>query len=99
MVIKRVFTIKDENYSQTFEMAGQSGALISDDENFVVLDFCQMAQYLIENLCEDNKIKEDDIVEACTNWGKTLSGIILDSVFENAISDVEDDEELELIRE
>lgn len=99
MVIKRVFTIKDENYNNTFEMAGQSGALISDDKDFVILDFCQMAQYLIEDLCDDNKIKEDDIVMGCRNWCKNLSDIIFDNVFKNAISDVEDDEELDLIRE
>lgn len=99
MVIKRVFTVKDENFNETFEMAGQSGALISDDVDFVLLDFSQMAQYLIENLSNENKIVEKGLIEACEDWLKTLSDVIVDNVFENAISDIEDDEELELIRE
>ena len=99
MVIKRVFTVKDENFNETFEMAGQSGALISDDVDFVLLDFSQMSQYLIENLSNENKIVEKGLIESCEDWLKTLSDVIVDNVFENAISDIEDDEELELIRE
>lgn len=95
MAIKRVFTIKDENYDNSFEMAGQSGVLISDDEHIILLDFCQMAQYLVEDLCTDDKIVAEDIVKVCADWSKTLFNIIFNNLFDNIIYD----EELELIRE
>lgn len=96
MVIKRVFTIKDENYNTEFEMSGKSGALISDDENFMILDMCQMAQYVIENVNGDGDWR-GDITTASKEWLKIIFGIVLDSVVLNALSDIEDDDEIELI--
>ena len=38
MVIKRVFSVKDENYNEEFELSGKSGALEDIEKGFIILD-------------------------------------------------------------
>lgn len=64
----------------------------------MLLDFNQMAQYIIENSSQsEHKIFEKDLSNECIKWSYEIGKIILDEVYESAISDINDDEELELI--
>lgn len=97
MAIKRVFTVKDENYNEEFEMSGQSGALVDEEKGYIILDLCQMGQYLLETVQKGYVVSESKMRGFAQDWADTLSDIIYDNIVECVISDVNDDEELELI--
>ena len=101
MSVKKVYTIKDEILNDKYELFGQSGVM--EEAGLMLLDFDQMAQYVIENSCTEYKnnvyeISKKDISNICSQWSYEISKIIIDKLFDTIISDVEDDEELVLIR-
>lgn len=101
MAVKKVYTVKDKILNDEYELFGQSGVM--EEASLMLLDFDQMAQYVIENSCvecEDNvyEISEKDISNVCSQWSYEISKIIMDKLFDTIISDVKDDEELVLIR-
>lgn len=100
MSIKRVFNIKDENYGEEFQLFGQHGYY--DYENIHMIDTCAMAQDCIENVAEAKNdltciIDKDLLKENIESVIEDISKTLIKEVFEYAISDIEDDEELELI--
>lgn len=98
MAVKKVYQIKDLILNDVCEVSGQSGVLESKENGLMLLDFNQMAQYIIENSSQnEHEIFERDLANVCVQWGYEISKIILDEIYESAISDINDDEELELI--
>lgn len=97
MVIKRVFSVKDENYNEEFELSGKSGALKDIEKGFIILDLCQMGQYLLETAQDGYAVSESETKALARDWVDSLSDVIYKNIVECAISDVNDDEELELI--
>ena len=98
MAVKKVYEIKDLILNDVCEVSGQSGVLGSKENGLMLLDFNQMAQYIIENSSQSEyEIFERDLSNVCVQWSYEISKIILDEVYESAISDINDDEELELI--
>ena len=103
MAIKQCFTIKDEILNDEHQVFGQSGCLQTDDEQIMLLDFAQMGQYILENCVkqiDDNNftVSEHKLAKASIQWSREISDMILDNIFENAISDAKDDEEIELTK-
>lgn len=96
MVVKKVYSVKDEILHDEYELFGKNGVMQKD--NLMLLDFAQMGQYIIEN-CSINgqDYKEEDIDAMCRQWAREISNIIINEAYENTISDIYDDEELELI--
>lgn len=97
MTIKQCFTIKDEILNDEHQVFGQSGCLQTDDEQIMLLDFAQMGQYILENCVkqiDDNSftVSEHKLAKASIQWSREISDMILDNIFENAISDAKDDE-------
>ena len=98
MAVKKVYEIKDLILNDVCEVSGQSGVLESKENGLMLLDFNQMAQYIIENSSQsEHEIFEKDLSNMCVQWSYEISKIILDEVYKSAISDINDDEELELI--
>lgn len=103
MTIKQCFTIKDEILNDEHQVFGQSGCLQTDDEQIMLLDFAQMGQYILENCVkqvDDNSftVSEHKLAKASIQWSREISDMILDNIFENAISDAKDDEEIKLTK-
>lgn len=102
MAIKQVFKIKDEILNDEYELSGQSGFLHTPDTNLILIDTCQLAQVIIET-CAQTKdentciISKEKISAMCNQVSNDISNLILDSVYENAISDVVDDEEMDFL--
>lgn len=97
MVIKQCFTIKDEIMHDKYEVSGQTGCHKTGNKQIMLLDFAQMGQYVFENCLkqvDDDtfSISEKDITAMARQWSREISDIILDNIYENAISDAEDDE-------
>lgn len=97
MAVKKVYTIKDKILNDEFELSGQSGCLSSDDNSLMLLDFAQMGQYILENCCNDEAVSEKRMSNMSRQWAEEICKQIMDNVFENALSDAEDDEEIEVI--
>ena len=98
MAVKKVYEIKDLILNDVCEVSGQSGVLGSKENGLMLLDFNQMAQYIIENSSQsEHEIFLKVLSNVCVQWSYEISKIILDEVYESAISDINDDEELELI--
>jgi len=98
MVVKKIYKIKDEILNDEYKMFGQSGVM--QEAGLMLLDFDQMAQYVIENSCEKNDygytITQKDISSICSQWSYEISKIIIDTLYDTIMSDIEDDEELKL---
>ena len=97
MVVKKVFKVKDEILNDEFELFGQTGCLSSDDNSLMLLDFSQMGQYVLENVCDEEIVSEEKIKEMCIRWSKFISKKIINNIYENALSDAIDDEEIKVI--
>lgn len=102
MAIKRVFNIKDENYNETFQLFGQHGYY--EHDNIHMFDTCAMAQDCIENVAEEKdgfiyKVDKDLLYDNIKSTIEDISHKLIQEVFEFALSDIDDDEELELIKE
>lgn len=102
MAIKQVFKIKDEILDDEYELSGQSGFLHTPDTNLILIDACQLAQVVIETCvkCQDNDtyvISKEKISAMCNQVSRDISDLILNSVYENAISDVVDDEDIKFL--
>ena len=54
MTTKRVLTIKDENYGETFEVSSKSGIFMHD--NIIIIDTKELAQLCCERatFCDKN---------------------------------------------
>lgn len=98
MAIKRVFTVKDENYGEEFQLFGKHGYY--EDDNIKMFDTCAFAQACIENVASglnDNNMYEVDKSLLENNIEDILNDIkkeLLNEIMENALSDIQDDEEL-----
>lgn len=101
MAIKRVFTVKDENYGENFELFGKYGYY--ENENIKMFDTCAFAQACIENVASE--LNDDDIYEIDKtllkdNVKSILNDImneLFDEIIINALSDIDEDEELVLV--
>lgn len=98
MAVKKVYKIKDEILNDEYEVFGQSGVM--QEAGLMLLDFDQMAQYVIENNCKNDDyeyiITQKDISNVCIQWSYEISKIIIDTLYDTIMSDIEDDEELKL---
>ena len=104
MAVKKVYTIKDKILNNEYEVFGQNGVLQQEKAGLMLLDFSQMAQYIIENCAKESE-KEDtytvinkELIEECNNYAEKIYDIVVNTVYYNAISDIKDDEELETIK-
>ena len=102
MAIKQVFKIKDEILDDEYELSGQSGFLHTPDANLILIDTCQLAQVIIETCAQVKNentcvISKEKISAMCNQVSNDIGNLILDSVYENAISDVVDDEEMDFL--
>ena len=101
MAIKRVFTVIDENYGELIELYGKHGYY--EEENIKLFDTCAFAQACIENVASG--LNDDDMYEVdkellqenITSILQDIMNEMTDEIMENALSDIEDDEELILI--
>lgn len=99
MAVKKIYEIKDLILHDTFQVSGQSGVMGLEQDGLMLLDFNQMAQYIVENsYVKEYEISEKSISTMCNQWSNEIAKIILDEVYNSAISDVEDDEEVQLIK-
>ena len=99
MAVKKVYKIKDEILNDEYEVFGQSGVM--EGAGLMLLDFDQMAQYIIENTATyigNNmySVSEKNISATCRHWTNELHNMILDKLYDTIISDIEDDEELKM---
>ena len=95
MVVKKIYKIKDMVLEDEFEVSGYNGILDLKENGLMLLDFNQMGQYIIENVCiNEHEISKKDIKHMCFQLDKEIRKIILDDVYETCISNVKDDEEL-----
>ena len=95
MAVKKSYTIKDMILNDKYEVSGQNGVLDLRENGLMLLDFNQMGQHIIENVCiNEHEISKKDIKNVCFHWSQEIRKIILDEVYEICISNVEDDEEL-----
>lgn len=101
MTIKRVLTIKDENYNETFEVFSNNGHF--QHNNIVIFDEYEVAQRCIElvatyndkdEICEINK---HELTKYIKDVMKTLFEELTDEIIEVALDDVNDDEEIRWI--
>ena len=97
MVVKKVFKVKDEILNDEFELFGKTGCLSSDDNSLMLLDFAQMGQYVFENVCNEEIISKEKIKEMCIEWSEIISKELINNIYENALSDAIDDEEIKVI--
>ena len=101
MAIKRVFTVIDENYGELMELCGKYGYF--EEENIKLFDTCAFAQACIENIASglnDNDVYEVDENLLKDNIKDILNDImneLFDEIIVNAISDINEDEELVLV--
>ena len=103
MAIKRVFTVKDENYGEKFELFGKYGYY--ENENIKMFDTCAFAQACIENTASG--LNDDDMYEVDENLLKDnikdilndIANELFNEIVTNAISDIDEDEELVLIND
>ena len=96
MAVKKVYKVTDEILKDEYQLFGQSGVM--NENGIMLIDFAQMGQYIIENCHNNNgQYNKQDVEDICKQWSKEISDIILNEAYENAISDIIDDEELELI--
>lgn len=97
MTIKRILTIKDENYDETFEVSSKSGIFIHDniiiiDTNELAQSCCEMATFLHKNdnyICHKSTLRDKIIVEI-----NRLCKKIKEDTIEIAIDNINDDEEI-----
>lgn len=101
MAIKQVFIVKDEILKDEYKLSGQSGCLRTDDDNILLIDTYQVAQNVIEACAVEQDgvyvITKEKISAMSNQVSREISNLILDSVYENAISNAEDDEEMEVL--
>lgn len=99
MAVKKVYEIKDLILHDSFEVSGQSGVMELEQDGLMLLDFNQMAQYIVENsYVNEHEISEKSISAMCNQWSNEIAKIILDEIYNSAISDVKDDDEVQLIK-
>ena len=104
MVVKQSFIIKEEVMKDNYELFGTNGCLKSEDSRIMLLDFAQMGQYILENTVDesdDNEyellVRKKEISNMALQWANEIAKIIVDEVYENAVSDGEDDEKIKVI--
>lgn len=105
MVVKQSFIIKEEVMKDKYELFGTNGCLQSENSRIMLLDFAQMGQYILENTLDESNddeyelsVTEKKISNMTSRWANEIAKIITDEVYENAISDAEDDEEIKVIK-
>ena len=105
MVVKQSFIIKEEVMKDDYELFGTNGCLKSEDSRIMLLDFAQMGQYVLENTLDESddneyefSVMKKEISNMALQWANEIAKIIVDEIYENAVSDGEDDEEIKVIK-
>lgn len=99
MTIKRVLEINDKNYNDTFELYSKNGYF--NHQSLHIFDTYEVAQICIELTAEYNdkdEICEIDgakLVDTIIDYVQTYIKPIAHEIYEVAIDNIEDDEEIE----
>ena len=97
MTMKKTYILKDETVGES-EFESTDGIMISDDDSYLLIDFSQTGQFVLECVCDDNKVSKKRVRDLSRQWANDIAMIIMDNIYDCTLSNAQDDEEIEVVR-